>query len=174
MTKRGWARGFPPLLALILVLSACGPATAPTATPAGAVPTVAATQPAQPSSATPTPSSAISAELLKNSPYRPEKLSQLLTENFYVHGMMYGQGQEPQYGGIATFTHRMDIPSSDPMVTATISLAGLTKQLTGVGNLVRPQAAKQLGTRRLPRPVLGSEQRCHRMDIQTAPGHQVA
>ena len=139
MPNRHWMRAFPPLLALILVLSACGPGATPTATPAAAIPTAVAPRPALTAGATPTTASAASANDLKVSPYPPEKLKALVADGFLVHGMQFARGEEPQYGGTAIFTHRMDIPSSDPMVTSTISLTGLTKEVTGAGSLVRPK-----------------------------------
>ena len=141
MNIRPWSRALPVLIVVLLVLSACGQAAVPAATPARNVPVAVATSAAPTGLATSTSASAYSVtdDIFKNSPYTKEKLKQLLDDNFYLHGMQYGRGEEPQYGGVAIFTHRMDIPSSDPMVTSTVSLTGLTKQLTGTGNLVRPK-----------------------------------
>jgi peptide/nickel transport system substrate-binding protein len=149
-------------MVMILVLSACGQAaeptatapaaTAPTAAPAGAEPAA----PAEPGAPVPdaaatkvpaaaTPAAAASghpytdAEIkaMKWPPYTFELTKKYLSEGFYLPETRFGAKEEPKYGGVAIFAHRRDIPSSDPMKTATISLTGLTKQIHSVGNLVR-------------------------------------
>lgn len=144
MTRRGWFLAFSLTIVVLMVLSACGQAAVPTATPAGSgpVPTATTAAPVQPGGPTPAPTGyTLTDEQMKSILFPAEKVKALFPQGFYFHGMMYGKGEEPQYGGTAIFTHRMDIPSSDPMVTSTISLTGLTKQITGVGNLVRPNQA---------------------------------
>ena len=140
MTNRHRSRALPLLIVVLLVMSACGQAAVPTATPSGNVPVATATTaaPGAVTAAAPVTAYSITDDIFKSSPYPKDKLKQLLADNFYLAGMQYGKGEDPQYGGTAIFTHRMDIPSSDPMVTSTISLTGLTKQITGTGNLVRP------------------------------------
>jgi len=52
-------------------------------------------------------------------------------------GVVNGYGEEPQYGGIAVFSHRRDLPSSDPMFSGTISLHNVGGAMWGRGNLLR-------------------------------------
>lgn len=149
MVKRGPARSIPVIAIVLLVLSACGQAAVPTATPAAgvAVPLATATPAAQ--MAAPTPSAAgyvLTDAEIKKIPYTLEKVRELVADNYYLAGMFVGKGEEPRYGGVATITHRMDIPSADPMVTSTISLTGLTNQITSIGNLVRPKFSDSFET----------------------------
>lgn len=150
MMSRGWPQAFPLAIVGLLVFTACGGAATSTPTLAGSAPfpiATAAAQTAQPSApAAKMELPLTEEEILKNTQYPPDKVRKFISENFYLAGMQYGKGQTPQYGGTAIFTHRMDIPSSDPMVTSTISLTGLTKQITGVGNLVRPNQANNWET----------------------------
>lgn len=124
-----------------LTATACGPAAAPTAAPAP----VATAKPSAPPTAAPSGPVSAPTEAAASPVFDPngrysypiERVKELLAENFYLSGMAYGAGQEAQYGGVAVFAHRLDIPSADPMFTGTISLNGLSSQLTGKGNLVR-------------------------------------
>ena len=52
-------------------------------------------------------------------------------------GVVNGYGEEPQYGGVAVFSHRRDLPSSDPMFSGTISLHNVGGAIWGRGNLLR-------------------------------------
>lgn len=58
-----------------------------------------------------------------------------------VYGGVRNQGEEPQYGGIATFSHRRDLPGSDPMYQSSISLHNVIGSVYGRGSLVRSQRA---------------------------------
>ena len=100
-------------LAFTMILFGCsndGPELTPQATP--------------PTSSEPTPVSEPA----------PEEITE---SDGIVYGGVRNQGEEPQYGGIATFSHRRDLPGSDPMYQSSISLHNVIGSVYGRGSLVR-------------------------------------
>lgn len=66
----------------------------------------------------------------------PEEITE---SDSIVYGGVRNQGEVPEYGGIATFSHRRDLPGSDPMYQSSISLHNVIGSVYGRGNLVRPR-----------------------------------
>lgn len=128
------------VLALAVVLSACGQTAAPPATPVKATP--AATATAAPVTApTPSPTGGTAPQNVgvAASLYAPDVLKELIAQNFYFGGQQYGAGIEPKYGGTAVFSNRGDLPSADPMLNATNTFANVIGSVLGNGTLVRPK-----------------------------------
>lgn len=123
---------------VVLVLSACGQSAPPTATAAKptptqgvlAPPTFAPTPVASPQQIAPVIQAALG--------YPPERVKELVAQGFYLAGMQYARGQEPQYGGVAILSNRGEPPGLDPTVTGTTTLVAMTQSITGRrGTLVR-------------------------------------
>lgn len=132
---------------MALVLSACGQGPAPAATPttarASPVPQATATLASQAATPSPAASAGISGQdqvkALASLPYSLEKAKAMVAQRFYIAGMSWGLGEEPKYGGIATFTHRLPFPCGDPAACPTVSIHGATNSVMGGGALVRPK-----------------------------------
>ena len=120
---------------LMLVISACGQAAAPTATvPATATPSAVKTVAPAPA---PTTSSAPAAIVPAVSGYSPERVKEMLAQNMYLATMQYGKGETPQYGGTAVHSNKADPQTDDPMLTGSITVRNVFGAVTGDGGLLR-------------------------------------
>ena len=136
---RPLARWLALTMALVFVLAACGTSAAPTATPspAKAVPT-----PTQVAVTSPTPGTTASSPHMTQAAqtsYSPEKVKELLANGFYLGGMQYAPGEEPQIGGTLTVSNRGDLPGADPMLSSGISSNNILSSIHGEGSLLRPK-----------------------------------
>ena len=135
-----WIRGYVGVCVLALVLTACGQSALPTAAP---VPTRPAATPANTAvtsvATTPIPEPEISGSGNPVAGYPPERVKELLAENFYLGGMRYGKEKEPVYGGTAVFPHFTNIPTSDPSYSSSITLQRVNGPITGAGHFARPK-----------------------------------
>lgn len=120
-------------MVLLLLAVACGGSDEPAASSAPAAAAPVATEVAAPEPTEETGGTSESEEAV------PETGS--VTGEFQEGGTLVGAGETPVYGGILTLSHRRDLPTSDHMVSTSISVNNVTGSMYGKGNLVRPSRA---------------------------------
>lgn len=141
MTKASTLKGLVLFLVAAFVVSACGQAAAPAATP---VPIKASGTPTAAAATAPTPVPGTSAATAVpgstgRPAYPPDLVKKYVAENFFLPGMQAGAGQQQQYGGMATFSNRADLVSGDSNDYASISSENMLAMIYNNGNLVRPK-----------------------------------
>ena len=125
---------------LVLLLSACGQAAAPTATATKAPVPTAANTATPTTSATPSAqSTAVPGALLSAETYPADIAKKYIAEGFSLPGMGRGLDEEPQYGGQVTIANRGDLPSDDPMLTGTSTFQQAMSPVLGSGGFLRPK-----------------------------------
>lgn len=127
--------------ALALLLAACGQGAAPTATAPPASGPAATPTPAKAAAPTATPIPAATVpggDIVEaaSSGYSPERVKEMVANNFFLSGMTWGDGETPQYGGVHTFSNKRDPSHDDPILSSSITLRTPWSTVVGEGGLV--------------------------------------
>ena len=135
------------VVAALLTFLSCGQAAVPTATTAPAKPTpTPGAQPTPAPSAQPSPGTTAAIPAVSNqySAYTADQIKEYLAGNFYVPGMQFGQGQDPQYGGQLTASTRADYNGNDAYNTGDTTSIEMLSPVYGDGTLLRPKPSNNI------------------------------